>query len=411
VVGGGVIGLTAACELRRRGEDVTLLEQGYAGGGASRGNAGQLCPDLVVPLPSFKTIGQAMRGLWRGDSFFRARANPAGAAFLAKFAWSSRRKQYRFGCQALRSLAEQTTPALTSFLKSGLEVGFRDRPYILVFASERGAVRHLHELRRQGFASMQLPDRIWGSAELTEMEPCLTGSARAGLVVRGQLAVNPSAFVDALRELALRLGVHVVEQARATCVTERRTSIEVQTSRGGFSGERALIAAGAWSGQLLQTLGIHLPIYPGKGYSFSVSFVHPPQHVLMLEDAHIAVLPLEAETRISGAMDLDGDMDRFDARRVTALVSAAQPYLQGVEWKSPRKQWVGPRPLTPTGLPYIGDVDGRRLVYIAAGHNMFGVTLAAATARVVADLICGERPVIDVSPFSPRRRAWMGNEG
>jgi D-amino-acid dehydrogenase len=280
-------------------------------------------------------------------------------------------------------------------------VALNTRPYLLVFTSRASAEKRLRGLNEQWAAGGHPAARVCDYRELAALEPCLAPAARAGVVVEGQVAVNPSTFVDGLARLAASRGVHICEHTPVTGMDTRNGSVSVRTAAGDVGADTALIAAGVWSHDLLVPLGVRLGIVPGKGYSFSVDVAQPPKHVIMLEDAHIATLPLDGETRMSGAMDLDEDPERFEPQRIATLISAAGTYFNGVDWSSRRNEWVGPRPLTPTGLPFIGAVDAGQRVFVAAGHNMLGVTLAPATAIAVADLICDGQSRVDMQPFAP----------
>jgi D-amino-acid dehydrogenase len=141
----------------------------------------------------------------------------------------------------------------------------------------------------------------------------------------------------------------------------------------------------------------------GKGYSFSVFPESMPRRALHLPDGHVAVTPMNDRLRIAGTMEFDGTFDRFEPRRVEAMVAAASPYLRGIDWNGRSDEWVGPRPMTPDGLPMIGHLEGQSRIFVATGHNMLGVTLAPATGRVIADLMLRAEVPFDLSPFSPNR--------
>jgi len=130
-----------------------------------------------------------------------------------------------------------------------------------------------------------------------------------------------------------------------------------------------------------------------------------PRRVLNFPGAHVIVTPMGERLRVAGTMEFDGTYDRFDRRRIEAIVRGVSPYFRGVEWAERSEEWVGPRPMTPDGLPYIGPLPGRSRVFVAAGHNMLGVTLAPATGKVVAGLVLSGDPGIDLAPFSPSRFA------
>lgn len=402
IIGGGVVGLAAACTLRIRGVDVTVVERARIGSGASRGNAGQICPEMAVPLPSPEVLRATLVGFIRGHSPLRIRAVDRDVlTFLLRFAASSRHACFERAMSAMASLAAMSIPALQELQAHGLETTVSDLEYVMTFGSASGAQTMLREFISRWPKGKAMPGPVLDHDQLAQIEPVLADSVRAGFLLPGQLSVVPGQLVEGLAALALRDGVAIREGAQALSVEADSASVTVTTSTGPIRGTRAVVAAGVWSGALLRPLGIRLPIVAGKGFSFTVTIENPPKHVIMLEDPHIAVLPLGGATRLSGSMVLDPVPDRFDAGRIHEIVRSAAPYLKGVAWSSRRDDWVGPRPMTPTGLPFIGAIDRDSRIFVAAGHNMLGVTLAPATGRVLADLICGPVPAIELGPFAP----------
>jgi D-amino-acid dehydrogenase len=124
-----------------------------------------------------------------------------------------------------------------------------------------------------------------------------------------------------------------------------------------------------------------------------------------LGDAHVVVTPLRKAVRLAGTMEFDRDHDRFDARRIAAIVTAARPYLVGANWDGVLDEWVGPRPMTPDGLPAIGPLPGQSRIYLASGHNMLGLMLGPVTGRLIADLVTGARRPGEWPAFAPARLA------
>jgi D-amino-acid dehydrogenase len=166
-----------------------------------------------------------------------------------------------------------------------------------------------------------------------------------------------------------------------------------------------VIAAGIWSRQLVRGLGVDIDLVAGKGYSFSVAAEPPPSRLVHLGAAKVVLTPMGKRVRVAGTMEFERDPDRFRRRRVEAIVAAARPYLRHADWDGLQEEWVGPRPMTPDGLPLIGRVPGHSRVLLATGHNMLGLMLAPATGRLVAGLLTGDADPALSSAFAPVRRA------
>jgi len=408
VVGGGLVGLCSAYFLRRAGADVVLLERDRVGSGASRGNAGEICPGEAEPLPAPGLVRHAIGNLFRRDAafFVEPRFAPFMTGFLLRLAGHCTRPAYERGLSAMAQLSGRTFELYDELARGGIAVGMGTDGYLKCCSSvevARDARDELARMAGRGFA--QQPGPVLGADELAEVEPAVSEHTLAGFVQPGERWIDPSGLVDRLTDALRAMGVEVVEGARVTQVREGGGRVVVEGSLGRFEGEAVVVAAGAWSRELCRALGTRLSMQPGKGYSFSVRPRSVPRRVLNFPDAHVIATPMGERLRFAGTMEFDGTYDRFDRRRIEAIVRGVSPYLRGIDWAERSEEWVGPRPMTPDGLPYIGLLPGRSRVFVAAGHNMLGVTLAPPTGKVVADLVLSGDPGIDLAPFSPSRFA------
>jgi D-amino-acid dehydrogenase len=403
VLGGGVIGLCCAYYLSQAGYEVTVVERDGIGSGASRGNAGEICPDLVEPLPAPGVIGPALRTLHRPDAALYLRPRPSVdlARFLIGFSSHANRKDHRSGAAALAGLADGTFELFAELEKSGVDAKANKDGFLYVYGSTAAARKALRAAEELG-APVD-PAGLLDHADLTDREPLLADAARAGFLVADQWSIDPNLFVDGLADALRAQGVEIVTGARVTRVEESGERTRTHTSVGVFEADRAVLAAGIWTRSVGRAMGVDLNIVAGKGYSFTVPAESAPSRLVHLGDAHVAVNPLGGALRIAGTMEFDTDHDRFDPRRLSAIVAAARPYLSGVDWAARRDEWVGPRPMTPDGLPAIGRLPGHRGVFVAAGHNMLGLMLAPATGRLITELVSGARDAVPA--FDPARIA------
>jgi D-amino-acid dehydrogenase len=407
VVGGGVVGLSIAQHLRAAGVEVVVLERDRVGSGASRGNAGEVCADMVSPLAEPGVIGDALRGLRQGEGPLRLRPQPsiALARFLLGFAWSAREAPFSRGVRALAGLGADAIGLYRELQAAGVEMHPNERPYLYVHGSRSEAEASREHLHRSLATADGLFGPVLGADELRELEPCLAGDV-AGYEVHGQMTLDPSALVDSLAAHLRAVGVDVREGTRATAIAGAGSGAVVHTTAGAVEADAVVLASGIWSAALAATLGVRLPIVPGKGYSFNVPIAARPERLVALEGAHVHMAPIAGTTRVTGSVDFDVQHDRFDRRQIERIVDAARPFLRGADWGALSAEWVGPRPMTPDGLPFIGALPGEPRVFVAAGHNMLGVTLAQGTGRAVAQLITDGRAAVDLEPFAPARSRW-----
>jgi D-amino-acid dehydrogenase len=280
-----------------------------------------------------------------------------------------------------------------------------------VHDSQDAAERARGRVERLAGDRFEISDGVLDERQLAELEPCVDGAA--GFLIGGQLTVDPSALIDGLAARLRADGIEIREGARVAAVDSRSDAVTVMTSEDRLEVDAVVLAAGVWSTALAASIGQRLPIFPGKGYSFVVRIDEAPRHPILLDPPHVVITPLHDGTRIAGTMELDRRHDHFDRRRVEAIVAGARPYLRGVHWDDRWAEWVGPRPMTPTGLPLIGEIGDSGRAFVAAGHNMYGVTLAPGTGRAIAQLITRGRSDVDLAPFAPSRwasapTAWRG---
>lgn len=401
IVGGGIVGLCTAHFLDRAGCRVTVVERAKVGNGASRGNAGEIAPDLVAPLPAPGVIGNALRGLPFPDSalYIRPRADMALVRFLLAFSKNTRRARYAHGARSLRRLAEDSR-ALFEALGAAGAIRGKDG-FVFAFASLESARTALRSQRELG---APVPDGLLDRADLTALEPALGATAAAGFLVKDQWWIDPSRFLDGLATDLRGRGVEIVEGARVTSISDGTPEAVVHTVTGDVETDAVVVAAGIETRELCRGLGIGMNLFPGKGYSFSVAADPMPRRVIHLADARVVFTPMGGRLRVAGTMELDTNVDVFRSHRVDAIVNAARPYLKATDWNSRINEWVGTRVLTPDGLPAIGWLPGSNRILVATGHNMLGLMLAPSTGQLVGNLLTGTRPEI-ARPFDPRRLA------
>jgi len=241
--------------------------------------------------------------------------------------------------------------------------------------------------------------------QIRSAEPGVLPNVVGGILFRGDAHVDPAAFVGSLAGRIERRGASIRTSTEVIGfqATGRRISA-VQTTRGDFRPRFVVLAAGAWSAGLGRELGVHLPIEPAKGYSHTVTRPDgAPAIPLLLSEAKVAVTPFTESLRFAGTLELAGLDLSINRRRVRAIQAAVRNYHRCHEGGQTLEIRRGLRPCTPDGMPVIGPAPAYDNLFIATGHGMKGVCLGPITGKLIAQMICSEQPLLDVTALSPQR--------
>ncbi|MEV0227572.1 FAD-dependent oxidoreductase [Streptomyces sp. NPDC050704] len=408
VVGGGVVGLCTAYYLAAAGLPVEIVERRGLGSGASRGNAGWVCLSHSTPVPAPGVVRYALRSLGKPDSplYLRPLPDPAFVRWLWRFWRSSTPAAFRRGYAAIAELNHSTFDLFDGLREDGVDTTLTRPGMVHAFLSSTEARHHLAVQREMADGRYPMPDDVTTGPEARLLDDALSSRVRAAYLVEGEGVVDPEAFSLALGEALSARGVKVHENAEATGFrTSGGRVTALRTAQGEIPCSAVVIAAGMRSSHLLRSLGQPLPLQAGKGYSFSVDLDPAPRHTLYFGERRAVASPIGGTTRIGGTMELSGNNNRLDWRRVVAVALASRHYL-GQWFDDPddlvsliRDPWVGGRPFLPDGLPVIDRVPGRDNAFAATGHGMLGVTLGPATGSGLAEYIrTGQRPQA-LAPF------------
>jgi len=271
----------------------------------------------------------------------------------------------------------------------------------LTMAAVHDAAQGLQFLERFGYPRI---DILNGHA-LRAIEPALSDNVAGGFHISNERHVRPETLTAGLCAWLIE---HCVEVRTGLTVWSVRrngqSGLTVETDAGAFNADQVLIAAGAWSGELLKASGVHLPVEAGKGYS--VTWDAPTSQLrgpVDLIEAHVACTPFAGALRLAGTMELSGLNERLVPARVEAVRRAGRQYFRQPLDGAFEQVWVGVRPLLPDGLPAIGAVRGFENLFVATGHGMLGVTLAPATAVAIAGMMTRQESSASLVSFDPNR--------
>jgi glycine/D-amino acid oxidase-like deaminating enzyme len=402
VIGAGVVGSAVAYALARENRPVVLIDRAEPGtGGASYGNAGHIAAELSVPLPSLQLLFTFWRELfaWGGPLDIPVRHVPSFMPWAARFAAAALRR--RDNTAHLAPLVKPSSATLARWLE---EMG---HPELLRRNGHYEIWLHAHA-ERSAHAQAQAMQRLAvptapAPRELIEAARVAAGAATAsGLWFPDSAHVlDPLKIVQTFVAGAAARGAHF-RRAEVHALQASASGIEVIAGEQSMTADSAVVCAGAWSAALLAPHGLSVPLESVRGYHIEL-----PQQAPLIDapvlyaNEHIVVTPMAGRLRASSYMEFRSPGAPADRRKPARLRKRMRALGYGCAPDGP--SWVGARPVLPDYLPGIGRAPGAVPIFYAIGHQHLGLTMAAGSAELVADLVAQRQPRQPVAAFDLRR--------
>lgn len=404
VIGAGVVGVSTAIWLRRAGKRVTLIDRAAPGQGTSYGNGGVLAACAFIPVTTPGLIAKSPRMVFNREFplFVRWSYLPRMLPWLLEYLSNANDADTRRIARGLAPITTDTVDQHLSLAKgTAAEAFVAQSDYSFAYANRAAfeGDRYVWDLRRAAGFDPVLRE----GAAVQAFEPALGPSVTclATLADHGYI-LDPAGYVAALAEVLVQEGGQVrTAQVEDFDLTGGRIS-RVMTDQGPIDCDAAVLATGVWSKPLMARLGLKVPLESERGYHivYKNSSAHP-RHPMMVASGKFVATPMAAGLRCAGIVEFGG-LDAGPSAAPLALmrrhVRAAFPNLTATA----EVEWQGHRPAPADSLPLIGEV-GAKGVYAAFGHHHIGLTGGPKTGRLVADLIAGRSPNIDMSAYAPRR--------
>lgn len=407
VVGAGIVGVSTALNLIRDGHRVTLLDRDGPAAGTSYGNGGVLASCAMVPVTGPGLIAKAPRMLLDPDQplFLRWSYLPKLMPWLVRYLGNANASDTTRIAAAIAGVVGdslQEHQALAKGTKAEKWIAPCDYMYLYRSRADFEADQFSWALRRKhGFTW----DELEGEA-LAAYDPCFAPDLRLGVRMgdHGRIT-NPGAYVEDLCEVFQALGGQYQRATVQKIVVEAGELSGVKTQDSLLSCDACVLATGVWSGPLAKALGIKVHLEAERGYH--IDLFEPsvmPRTAIMFAAGKFVATPMEGRLRLAGVVEFGGleagpSRAPFDLLRKSAR--AAMPTLK---W-SREETWMGHRPATTDSIPVIGEAPAARGVYLGFGHQHIGLTSGPKTGRLLAQLISGRKPNLDLAPYSPARFA------
>ena len=410
VIGGGIIGLCSALYASKRGHEVVVLDgrpESYLG--SSFGNAGLVSPSHFIPLAAPGTLKLALKWMMNPESpfYLKPRLDRDLISWGIKFMRAATAKRVATSAPLLARLLLESQRGFEELAAEWDDEFKLVRRGILNVCKTAEHLDHEAALGERARA-FGIPTEVLDARALAALEPGIRIDAAGAVLWRDDAHVSPNLFMKSLRaRLASTVEIRPDTEVTGWSTSGGRVD-SVVTTRGAVTGDEFVVCGGAWSPAVVKSLGIRLPLQAGKGYSLTLP--HPkqaPTRPMILMEGRVAVTPMNGALRFGGTMEITGNDESINPARVRGILKTIPQYLpdfspadfDGVE------PWCGMRPCSPDGLPYIGRFRKYANLVAATGHAMIGVSLGPGTGKLVAAIVSGEEPVMDLAPVAPDRYA------
>ncbi|WP_052065681.1 NAD(P)/FAD-dependent oxidoreductase [Thalassospira australica] len=407
VIGAGIVGVNIALALQDKGYDVTILDRGEPGMGASFGNAGGIavskCAPIAMPGTLMNVPGWLMDPL--GPLSVRWSYLPKMLPWLLRFvAASSKSRVEQIATEIavlLNRAWEDYDPVIA---RAGLsDAVFKKEGAIAVYRSEasrRDAEYEIDLNRRNGIKIRDLT-----KDEVLDLEPGIAPIFSCGVLDEDWGRVlDPYKIVKGIYQHFLDRGGEFKTADVTDFVYRDGKPRAAMTSTGDqITFDVVVVACGAWSKSLAKRLGSPVPLDTERGYNTTVPY-HDAKlsRMLICADDGFVLTPLEHGIRVGGAVELGGLVAAPNYERAKALFAKGKEILPKLNAEG-GTEWMGFRPSMPDSKPVISKSPRHSNTFFAFGHGHLGLTMAATTGRLISDLVAGNQPPVDMTPYRINR--------
>lgn len=412
IIGAGIVGSSCAWHLQRRGAKVTLIDSELPGQATSSGNAGCISPSSIYPFSYPGAIKQVPG--WLLDPLGPMNIRWSDLPGLLPWFWRFWREATAEQVQAISAaqyrLMQSVTADYDEILQATGSASLRQSSGLILLYSNQAEFdddRWHYDIKDQ----FGLPWSKLSHAGLHDLEPDVKLGPQGVAIMdhSWQHLLSPAEVTRRIADAAMADGTHWLQE-RVTQVAAHDSGTSVTTSSGRkVSGDYLIMATGVWTNTLLQQLGYRVPLTAKRGYH---SMLIQPNvrlsHPLMQIKEYIVMTPMQDGLRVAGTAEFARIDAKPDYRRAKALLQHAQRFLPGLKGESV-SEWMGQRPMLPDSIPVLGKLPDRERVLCAFGHGHYGITQGPTSGRIIADLVFGQPPHVDIKPFSITRFSGKAN--
>ena len=393
IVGAGVAGLSAAYYLNKAGAQVTILDKGDGTDNCSYGNAGMVVPSHIVPLASPGIISKGLQWMLKAESpfYIKPRLDTELLSWGWKFKQASTEQHVRESGPVLRDLLLRNRSLLIELEEEELlDFGFQKNGLFNLCKTERGLEEEAEVAEKA--KALGIPAEVLSAEEVKAMEPNIKMDIIGATYFPKDAHFHPGSLMDQLKTLLQKRGVEFKFNTEVTGLKKNEGEVVgLRTASGKIEeGTHVVLCSGAWTPVLAKKIGLQMPMQAGKGYSITLEQPsRQPNICALLAEAKVSMTPMFGKIRFGGTMEIVGRDRSVTSAKVSALKKSVIRYFPEFSMKdlNAEEVWVGLRPCSPDGLPYVGKIESYENLFVSTGHAMMGMSLAFASAEIIAELL------------------------
>jgi D-amino-acid dehydrogenase len=405
IAGAGIVGVSTAIWLQRAGHSVTIIDREGPASGTSYGNAGVLASGAIVPVTvpglAFKAPGMLLDP--DGPLFLKWRYLPKLLPFLLKYLRFTTDAHVNHYAAAMAGLLHDSVDQHRALAAgTGAEKYITPEDYCFGYQTHADFEKDAYgwAVRERNGVEFE----VVAGTDYAQYDPVYANSF--GTVVRcknhGRIS-DPGEYVKALAAHFVAQG-GTIEIADVTdAIRDGDTIKGFKTSKGDFRADHAVMALGAWSKPLGKKLGLNIDLESERGYH--VELINPsamPKSPMMVASAKFVITPMNGRIRCAGIVEFGGLTSAPSRAPFDLLMRKFKHHLPNITYDRV-DEWMGHRPATPDSLPLIGPTNATNTGFAALGHQHVGLTGGPKTGRIIAGLIDGTKPNMDLAPFNPQK--------
>lgn len=409
IIGAGIAGISVAYYLSKKGIDVTILDRNDGTDNCSYGNAGMIVPSHIIPLASPGIISKGLKWMLNAESpfYIRPRLDLELLDWGWKFKKASTHKHVEQSAPVLKDLLLRSRELLVELEnKEFMNFDFQKKGLFMFCRSEEGLEEEAEVVYKAN--ELGMPAEVLTAEEVAEKEPALDLDIIGATYFPMDAHLHPGTLMNELKRILAERGVNFEYQTEVTGFAENGDSVSGVITGDGreIKGTDFVVCTGAWTPAMARKIGVKLPMQAGKGYSITLN--NPkvlPENCGIFAEEKVTMTPMKGTLRFAGTMEIIGTDKSINPKKISGLKKSVCRYAPEFTMKDLDVDdiWVGLRPISPDGLPYVGALDKYDNVYTSTGQAMMGMSLSPASGEIIADLITNKKAEFEHSLIDPNR--------